>query len=150
MARTTTLVGTIGAVGKDTSIKELRRVHAKGTLQNLIIDEITRVFVLKLHLFLVRILALIGDRTLITLLGDPCQTAVTIDMLPSTMKGLCNNQTHKTAMGWFLDKVLTSGMKPAECVEAMALLNRDQKSQRLRSIASELVTNAFALLSSGT
>ena len=45
MARTTTLVGTIGAVGKDTSIKELRRVHAKGTLQNLIIDEITRVFV---------------------------------------------------------------------------------------------------------
>jgi hypothetical protein len=55
-------------------------------------------------------------------------------------EALCNNQTNKTAMGWFLDKMLTSKMLPAESVEKMALLNRDRRSQRLRSIASELVT----------
>ena len=77
---------------------------------------------------------------MLTLLGDPCQTAVTIDMFPSTGNVCATIRQIRRQWDGFLDKALASKMLPAECVEKMALLYRDRRSQRLRSIASELVT----------
>ena len=140
LEETSTLITTSQALTSRQSLVNFKRGHGDRSISLLVFDEITRQLQIDYNLFLMALEPWLTEHTHLAFAGDPCQTGVSCDSLPSTMAMFTNHGTTSTTMNWLLDKLVDQRRQPAVIVEAVDFVNRDNPSRRCRPHVARLVS----------
>ena len=116
-----------------------------GKLDIVMIDESTRIMKFEIDMLIASILPIVDEKTRVVLIGDPCQTKITLRTLPCTASLLTDDPLNISALEWILWLAIYEDADPNVFVDCADLLNRYKDSLRCREEACRAVNSLTEL-----